>query len=97
MLKSKLGRKGSAYLLEGHFIHDVLGGQNVLVSCPNKLHGQGNWPVGGIKVEETRLCDAQKGGHVLVVWQRGRQAYNADHALTGFYLCTTVASGVMKL
>ena len=75
-----------AYLLEAHFIHDALGGHDVFVCGPNKLHSQRYGAVGGIKVEEPRLCDAQEGCHILVVGQRGRQTHNANHALASFHL-----------
>lgn len=42
----------SVYLLKTDFIHDVLGGHDVLVGSPNELHCEGHRPIGSIKVEE---------------------------------------------
>lgn len=81
-----MAAKKVAYLLKAHFVHDALGGHDVLVCGPDELHGQGNRPVGGIKVEQPRLGDTQEGRHVLVVGERCRQAHNADHALAGLNL-----------
>lgn len=50
---------------------------------------EGHGPEAAVEEEEADVgVDVQEGGHVQVVGQRGRQAQDPDHALSGLYLHT---------